>query len=145
MAYSIKRKVSTGFPKQDWSIADAIQNKINRFLYEIKEDEGLKANEPKLLTIIVKKDKEHYFHFLRDETEFSVKGKWQEAIHKPSRLLAEENIEINIQYLDNKKGTITRKLKNLLKGYNQEIVKEKEIYVTSTPLQMTSLDLARGR
>jgi len=147
MAYPIKRKIDTGFPKQVWSIDNAVQNKINHLLYEVKQDEGLETDKPKLLTIIIRKDKEHHFHFLRDNTEFFVRGRWKDITHKhkPKHFLIEKNAKIEIQYLDNKKGTITRKLKKLFKQYNKNIVKEKVLYVTAEPLEMTSLDLKKGR
>jgi hypothetical protein len=142
MAFPVKKKIDTEFPKKTWGIKDAIQNKINNLLYEKKKDDGLALKEPRLLTIIIRKDKEHHFHFLRDETEFKVKGVWQDTHHK---LFKEPNAEIQIQYLDNREGTITQKLDNLFKEYNKDYVHEKVLYVTSTPLESTSLNLEAGR
>jgi hypothetical protein len=144
-AYSIKRKTNTGFPKKDWGIIDVLRNRINHLIYEEKRDGGLELTKPKLLTIIIRKDKEHFFHFLRDETEFAVKGKWQDVKHKPYHLLEEDNVEIQVQYLDNEKDTITKKLDRLFKAYNKEFVREDVLYVTSTPLDKTSLNLKEGR
>jgi len=145
MAYPIKRKIDTGFPKKDWYIEDAIRNDINRFLYEVKEDEGLELTEPKILTIIIRKDKEHHFHFLRDETEFRVKGRWQDTTHKPHHFVEEANAEITVQFLDNKKETVSKKLLKLFKAYNEQKVGEKVPYITTAPIEKTSLDLKKGR
>jgi hypothetical protein len=120
-----------------------IQDKINNLLYEEKKDDGLTLTEPRLLTIIIKKDKEHYFNFLRDETEFKVKGVWQDTTHH--KLFKEPNAEIQIQYLDNREGTVTKKLNDMFKEYNKDYVKEEVLYVTSTPLESTSLNLGAGR
>ena len=120
-----------------------IQDKINNLLYEEKKDDGITLTEPRLLTIIIRKDKEHHFHFLRDETEFKVKGVWQDTTHH--KLFKEPNAEIQIQYLDNKKGTVTEKLNKMFKEYNKDYVHEEVLYVTSTPLESTSLNLKEGR
>jgi hypothetical protein len=145
MAYRQPRKIDTGFPKKDWYIVDAIQNKINRFLYEIKDDEGLELTEPKILTILIRKDKEHHFHFLRDETEFRVKGRWQDTTHKPHHFIEEANAEITVQFLDNKKETVSKKLIKLFEAYNKQKVGEKVLYVTTAPIEETSLNLKKGR
>jgi hypothetical protein len=142
MVYSVKRKDKIGFPKQDWTEKDVLQNRINSLLYEKKVDEGQELNEPKLLTIIIKKKKEHYFHFLRNETEFKVFGIWSNTSHK---VFKEDNAEIQIQYLDNKKGTVSGKLNRLFKAYNKDFVDEEVLYVTTSPINKTSLNLKEGR
>jgi hypothetical protein len=141
MVYSIKRKEKQ--IKKTYQV-ETIQNNINHKLYDIKEDEGKPLIKPKLLTIIIKKEKEHYFHFLRDETEFKVKGVWKDVEHK-HKIYKENNAEIQIQFLDNEDNTVSTKLKNLFTKYNKSKVKEKVLYVTAEPLDMTSLNLKRGR
>jgi hypothetical protein len=142
MAYPTPIRKATGFGKQVWGVKDFLQNRINENLYEKKADNGLELTEPKLLTILIRKDKEHHFNFLKDDTEWNVKGRWHDKKHK---LFKEDNAEITIQYLDNKQGSVTNKLINLFKQYNKEFVKEEVLYVTSTPLDKTSLDLKSGR
>lgn len=140
MAFPIR--VDTGFPEKKWDAQEVIQDRINKLLYNAKKDDGATLSEPKLLTILIRKDKEHYFHFLRDETEFNVQGIWQDTHHK---LLKEKNAEIQIQYLDNREGSVSRKLLDLFGQYNKNWVGEDVLYVTSTPLDATSLNLEEGR
>ena len=84
-----------------------------------------------------RKDKEHHFYFLRNETEFEVQGKWH---NKQGKAYNEENAEIEIQYWDNKQDTKTKKLKSSFKAYNKKYVKEEVLYATTTPLDMTTLN-----
>jgi len=110
------------------------QSEINNLLFSQKSSE---YKNPKLLTIIVRKDKEHFFHFLKMETEFEVFGKWH---NKKQKVFEEDNSEIEIQYFDDDCHTKTKKLKSLLKSYNKNYIKEEVLYSTTTPLEMTSLD-----
>lgn len=144
MAYPIK-KVHIGFPKQRWDAKEIVQDRINKLLYEAKKDDGVTLNKPKLLTIIIKKNKENHFHFLRDETEFGVQGIWKSTKHHPTKTYKENNVEIQIQYLDNNDGSVAKKLDNLFKQYNKNWVNEEVLYVTSTPIDKTSLNLQEGR
>jgi hypothetical protein len=82
---------------------------------------------------------------LRDETEFRVKGRWQDTMHKPTHYVEEQNVEITVQFLDNKKETVSKKLINLFGEYNKQKVNEKVLYVTTAPIEETSLDLKKGR
>ena len=140
MAYSIRYDI--GFPKQRWNAQEIVQDNINALLYNAKKDDGLTLTEPKLLTILIRKDKEHYFHFLKDETEFNVQGIWHDKSHKAFK---EKNAEIQIQYLDNREGSVSKKLLDLFRQYNKNWVGEDVLYVTSTPLDATSLNLEEGR
>lgn len=140
MAFPIK--FDKGFPKPKWEAKEVVQDRINKFLYDVKKDDGVTLNQPKLLTILIKKEKEKEFNFLRDETEFNVKGLWHDKSHKAFK---EKNAEIQIQYLDNKDDSVTKKLMNLFEQYNRNWVGEEALYVTSTPLDATSLDLEGGR
>lgn len=108
-----------------------LQTDINNLLFAQKGN-----TNPKLLTIIVVSNKEHYFNFLKNETEFEVQGKWH---NKRNKTFEEDNAEITIQYFDDDAGTITHQLKNKLEKYNKKYIKEEILYTTTTPLEMTSL------
>ena len=132
MAYQIPSKKKR--EKQDfYTEKEIIQNKINGLLFA----ENPQYRNPKLLTIIVRQDKEHFFHFLKNETEFEIKGKWHNKEHK---LFNEENSEIVVQYFDDDKHTKTKQLKKLFENYNKKYVKEDVLYTTTTPLEMTTLN-----
>jgi hypothetical protein len=108
-----------------------LQTEINSLLFKKTSNKN-----PKLLTVIVRSDKEHFFHFLKNETEFEVQGKWHS---KKGKVFEENNEEITIQYFDDDKGSITKQLKSKFKKYNKRYVKEEVLYTTTTPLEMTSL------
>jgi hypothetical protein len=132
MAYKIpikKKEQKTKYSYDEDKIK--FHKKINNLLFNKTENKN-----PKLLTIIVRKDKEHHFHFLRNETEFEVQGKWRNNKHK---LYSEENSEITVQYFDDDNNTKTKELKKYLEDYNKKYVKEEVLYTTTTPLEMTSL------
>lgn len=115
-----------------------LQNKINYLLFRAKSDEGEPLTKTKMFTIIILENKEHNFHFLKNETEFNVKGKWHS---KRSKLFEENNAEITILYLDNEQGSVTRKLDKYFKQYNKKYVGEEVLYTTTTPIEKTSLNL----
>ncbi|CAK0755896.1 conserved hypothetical protein [Gammaproteobacteria bacterium] len=140
MAFPIK--VDTGFPEKKWDAQEIVQDRINNLLYNAKKDDGITLTEPKLLTILIRKDKEHHFKFLKDETEFGVQGVWHDKSHK---IFKEDNAEIQIQYLDNREGSVSKKLLDLFRQYNKNLVGEDVLYVTATPLDATSLNLEAGR
>jgi small-conductance mechanosensitive channel len=129
MTYNIKSKK----PKEKYYLVEKKnqQTEINNLLFKKTNNKN-----PKLLTIIVRSDKEHFFHFLKNETEFEVQGKWHS---KKGKAFEENNEEITIQYFDDDKGSITKQLKNKFKEYNKRYVKEEVLYTTTTPLEMTSL------
>jgi hypothetical protein len=109
------------------------QRRINNTLFGETSE---KDKYPKLLTIIIEKKKEPYFAFIKNETEFEVRGKWHDKKHK---LYEEDNAEIEIVYFDDVNETKSKKLMQELKSYNKKCVKEKTLYSTITPLEDTSL------
>jgi len=115
------------------------QEEINDLLFIRKCDSGEELKYPKQLTIIILKEKEPYFNFLKNETEFGVQGQWHS--HNSNKVFKEKNAEINVIYLDDKDDTVTKKLKTKLNAYNKNYVKEEVLFVTATPLSMTTLKL----
>jgi len=136
MTYKISKKKqrTSNFKISNKKDKLKLQSDINNLLFTANKEE---YKYPKLLTIIIMKEKEHNFNFLKNETEFEVQGKWH---NKKGKLYNEENAEIEIQYWDNKQDTKTNKLKTLFKTYNKKYVKEESLYATTTPLDMTTLN-----
>lgn len=132
MAYKIKNSKKRNIFKIEEK--KELQSDINNLLFVRKNGE---FKYPKLLTIIIKKEKEHNFHFLKNETEFEVQGRWH---NKKGKTYNEENAEIEVQYWDNKEEIKTKKLKNAFILYNKKYVKEEILYVTTTPLDMTTIE-----
>lgn len=115
--------------------SNSLQDSINYYLFNVKSDHvGL--TEKKLLTIIVRKDKEKHFHFLKNETEFEVQGKWH---NKRDKVYEEENAEIEVVFMDDKNGSVGNKVQKLLKEYNKKKVKEQVLYTRITPLDSSSV------
>jgi hypothetical protein len=135
MAFKVPRKktVITNF------YLEKDQKEINDLLFNKKCDSGEELKYPKQLTIIILKKKEPYFHFLKNETEFGVQGQWHSQ--NSHKVFKEKNAEINVIYLDDKDDTVTKKLKTKLNAYNKKYVKEEVLFVTATPLDMTTLKL----
>jgi hypothetical protein len=132
MAYKIPvKQVKQVSYKCDYGKGE--QQKINHLLFTTHED---KDKYPKLLTIIIEKKKEPYFHFIKNETEFSVMGKWHDKKHK---LYEEENAEIEVVYFDDIDETKSKALMSELNSYNKKCVKEKVLFSTITSLEDTSL------
>lgn len=133
MAYKIKsNKVKEKRELIPYS-KKAEESNINHLLF--KKDKS-KDTEPKLLTIIIKKEKEHHFAFLKNETEFEVSGKWHSKGHK---LYEEENSEIEIIFYDDKDNTKSNLLMTKLKDYNKRHIKEQVLYTTISPISKTSI------
>jgi hypothetical protein len=131
MAYKIKQS-KVRKKKGLYSEKDE-QRSINHLLFFKNK---AKDTEPKLLTIIVKKEKEHHFAFLRNETEFEVAGKWHSKGHK---LFQEENSEIEIVFYDDKDNTKSNLLMSKLKDYNRKYIKEQVLYTTISSINKTSI------
>jgi hypothetical protein len=143
MAFNVKsKKAKMKEPYSFDKIKKKDQQEINDLLFNKKKDSGELLKYPKLLTIVIKKEKEPQFHFLKNETEFNVKGQWHSKSHK---IFKEKNAEIMVVYLDDKDGTVTQKLNKKLRSYNQNYIKEEALYSTTTPLDMTTLDLKGER
>lgn len=143
MAFNVKsKKAKMKEPYSFDKIKKKDQQEINDLLFNKKKDSGELLKYPKLLTIVIKKEKEPQFHFLKNETEFNVKGQWHFKSHK---IFKEKNAEIMVVYLDDKDGTVTQKLNKKLRSYNQNYIKEEALYSTTTPLDMTTLDLKGER
>jgi len=136
MAYKIskKKRRTSNFKISNKRDKLKLQSDINNLLFNENKEE---YKYPKLLTIIIKKEKEPHFHFLKNETEFEVQGKWH---NKQGKAYNEKNAEIEIQYWDNEQDTKTKKLKSSFKAYNKKYVKEEVLYATTTPLDMTTLN-----
>jgi hypothetical protein len=133
MAYSIKNPKLKEKKKISRSYQVEEQRKINHLLFGQRRQE---TTEPKLLTIIVRKDKEHFFNFLKNETEFEVFGKWHS---KKSKVFEEENEEIEVIFYDDKQGTKSNLLISNLKKYNRRYIGEQVLYTRISPIDRTSI------
>lgn len=133
MTYSIKSKKRKLKDGDKLYLEKSEQRNINHILFGKKKE---KDTEPKLLTIIVKKEKEPHFAFLKNETEFGVSGKWHS---KRDKLYQEENSEIEVIFYDDKDNTKSNLLMTELKNYNKKYVKEQVLYTTITPINKTSI------
>jgi len=121
---------------------DAVRDEILRLIYGEIDD----ATDPELLTIQIRRDKAYHFDFLdKAHTEFATVGYWQpeEEPKKPP----EPNVQIDVQYNDVPSNhevcacreVIGRRLMDLLKRYNDLLVREDLLYARTIPIEETTL------
>lgn len=132
MTYQIQSKKVKHSPKKSFEQRKE-QYEINKTLFKERTPKDV---NPKLLTIIILKEKEHHFNFLKNETEFDVVGRWHNT---KGKIYQEENTEINVIFYDDHYHTKSDKLMKELNSYNKKNVKEELLFVTVTPLDETSI------
>lgn len=125
---------------------DEITDEIYNLLYNEEWRQKLNANDPELLTIILKAEKdraEYFFDFLRAETRWEVRGRWQETPSSPSS--EEDNFQIEVEFYDSKDEVVGNRLMHLLYAYNLLFINEFLLYARTSPIEETSLrpDLSR--
>lgn len=116
-----------GYANKKTKKINEIQKELNELIFNPKQDQ----TDPEVLTIIILKEKAHYFDFLKGYTEWGVKGRWE--------TLDEKNFLIEIQFQDTKKEKVGMRIKKLLKDYNKLAVGEDLLYFRTVPVEETSL------
>jgi hypothetical protein len=133
MAYKIKSKKPKEKLNKEFYSEKQEQTEINHLLFKEKR---VQDTEPKKLTIVIKKEKEQHFAFLKDETEFEVQGKWHDKKHK---LFQENNAEIEVLFYDDKDHRKSNLLLSKFRDYNRKYIKEKVLFVTISPIDKSSI------
>jgi hypothetical protein len=134
------RKVSVGASETS---AD-IQADINNLLFDSmegsraslhagipKRNSFIGGDKKKLLTIVIRRDKEGKFNFLKSETEWRGVGTWKKYRH-------EKDAIIEVEFKD--RGDFkTKKLLPKLEQYNKVAVGEEKLYARVTPVTASTL------
>lgn len=110
-----------------------IKDEIVNLVFKKETQEKLDAHDSELLTIYIAEPKAHFFDFLKAEskTEWKVAGHWKGS--------KEKNMQIDIEFLDNKKECIGNRLIHLLDTYNKNFVKEDLLYARTVPIEEGTL------
>jgi len=114
--------------KRDKEIKD-IKDELNELIFPYPEKQD--QTDPEVLTIVILKEKAHYFDFLKGYTKWGAKGRWE--------TLDENNIILEIQFKDTKQEKVGLRIKTLLGRYNKLVVKEDLLYFRTVPVEETSL------
>jgi hypothetical protein len=123
---------------------DNLKSQIAFFIDEVKEHKGEPTSDKEILTIVVHEDKFHHLNFLKAHTDWSATGFWKEAT-TGKKYDEEENIVLQIEFLDTPSESVGRKLMKLFKRLNQLEIGERALYVRTTPVEESSLPLKEWR
>ena len=108
-----------------------IKNEINKILYH---SDSATYPDRQLLTVTVDSKKAHHFNFLKGFTGWKAVGTWKDF---PD----EENTVIEVEYNENARESNGKRLKGLMKLLNREVVGEELLYMRTTPVEVSSLDV----
>lgn len=113
---------------------DEIQSEINKLLYDDATQRVLGATDREMLTIVILKEKAHFFDFLRGRTYWGVRGAWKE-----DGVLMEDNVQLDIEFKDRPDEAVGKRLIELLKEYNRKAVGETVLYARTLPVEEGTL------
>lgn len=103
-----------------------IQQDINNLLFD-----SIGGDKKKLLTIVIRRDKEGKFNFLKSETEWRGVGTWKKYRH-------EKDAIIEVEFKD--RGDFkTKRLLPKLEQYNKAAIGEEKLYARVTPVTASTL------
>ena len=108
---------------------------INNLLYRPYKELNAKDNE--LMTIIIEKSKQNKFDFLEGDTSWQTVGRWLDP--DTNKVLKENNVQLDIQFRDNEKEEVGKRLMELFKELNRREIKEKVLLVRTIPIEETTL------
>lgn len=110
-----------------------IKDEIVKLLYDSKYQESLRALDKELVTITIRQDKAHFFEFLEKHalTNWRTVGIWRKQV--------EPNLQIEIEFKDNKQECLGNRLIHLLFSYNKKEIKEDVLYARTTPIEEGTL------
>jgi len=113
--------------------ADEIREEIKKLGFNEEYQKELEAYDSELLTIYIKEEKAHFFDFLKAEskTEWKVLGYWKGS--------EEKNVQIDVEFLDNKKECVGNRLIHLIDAYNDNFVEEDLLYARTVPIEEGTL------
>jgi len=123
---------------------DSIKRQINYLLYDANFYMGEEATDPEVLTVVVLKDKAHHFDFLTSHTDWKSVGNWKNDITGET-YDKENNLVLQIQFLDTKNEYIGNELIRLFKELNDYEVGEQVLYVRTSPVEESTLPLKEWR
>ena len=92
---------------------EQIQDEINALLFDDDVNEACGAVDRELLTIVVARDKAHYFDFLQGKTNWLVTGRWKD---EHGSYLVEDNVQFDVEFKDAKDESIGKRLIDLLRA-----------------------------
>ena len=120
-------------PKEDPAkmSPEEIRKEIIMLLFDKDLQEKAGATDRELLTIVILREKAHYFDFLKAYTTWKVVGLWEGE--------QEKNLQIEIEFRDTPNECIGNRLMHLLWEYNRKVVGEQVLYARTTPLEEGTL------
>lgn len=108
-----------------------IAKQINKTIFK----PSTKQTDKKILTITVDRKKEKLFDFLNAKTQWNAYGEWRGA----TKLYRDKNVVLEVEFMDDKQEKTSRRLLNLLKNFNDQVVKEELLYTRITDIERSSL------
>ena len=109
--------------------SEEIKEELNKLLFNPPKE--LNATDKELLTIIIRRDKAGLFDFLKAFTKWKVVGLWESQ--------EEKNLQIDIEFKDNREECIGNRILHLLYAYNKKIVGEEILYARTVPIEEGTL------
>jgi len=122
-------------PLEQMAVKD-IQDCINSLLFDERAQMELGATDRELLTIVVVESKAQHFNFLQGYTSWKTIGSWLGPGGKVAR---EHNVQIDIEFKDSPDEKVGKRLIDLLREYNKQVVKEQLLYARTAPLEEGTL------
>ncbi len=110
-----------------------IKDEIVKLLYDSEYQDSLRAFDKELVTVTIRQDKSHFFDFLEEHalTNWRTVGIWRKQV--------EPNLQIEIEFRDNKQECLGNRLIHLLFAYNKKEIKEDILYARTTPIEEGTL------
>lgn len=130
--------------RQFFEKAQKNQKNVNAMLFDagIFNGERVDPQKQEILTITVLKTKSPLFDFLTNRTQFDTTGRFQGEMQVFEE---EQNLTIQVAYLDTPSGSLGRALKTELQDFNKNVVGEEALFTVSEPVEDLSLPLDKFR
>jgi hypothetical protein len=106
-----------------------VKNDINHILFNSSPST---YPDKQLLTIIIDSKKAHHFNFLKGFTEWHAVGTWKDYPN-------EHNTVIEVEYHEDKDESNGKRLRELLRVLNSQVIGEDKLYMRTEDIAVSSL------
>jgi len=126
-----KSPIFKGAKEPENMTPEEIKKELVKILFDSKWQEQAGVTDREVLTIVILREKAHFFDFLKGYTSWKTIGRWEEIV--------EPNLQIDIEFYDTRDEAIGNRVMHLLFEYNKKVVKEQVLYVRTTPVEEGTL------